>query len=336
MSKNPQIPAIEDTIPRPFIFIVMPFRNELKNVHFAIKQAANAAEAYAERLDDRKYTENMLTRVYSQISASVILVADVTYENPNVYYELGYAHGINKIVLFTKRRTARKLKLPFDTDHYPHILYDPDDMASFTKELTEYMLVGLSKAQARTSSMRPANLEMYVNGLSDRTRITDERLTYTVGKYGRRQEQTHEYNLRSKVSLPIIIKNVGLVSAGPFSDFYLQLAPNSSGPQIVVDTLIGPGGDGKRFTRTLDLTAKDGFTEHWSAPYLVGYLKPNLFLTLTINFTISSFDVDVLVPVRIGFYIEDQQYLYEFDLRVEVPFTLDQLGLAPGTELPKD
>ena len=66
------------------------------------------------------FLENILERIYNQISRADIVVAEMTGRNPNVFYEAGYAHGLGKpVILLTKSVDD----IPFDLRHYPHIVY---------------------------------------------------------------------------------------------------------------------------------------------------------------------------------------------------------------------
>ena len=46
------------------------------------------------------------------IEEASVIIADVTTDNPNVFYEVGYAHGIKKATILLSDRTREKL--PFD------------------------------------------------------------------------------------------------------------------------------------------------------------------------------------------------------------------------------
>lgn len=64
--------------------------------------------------------EGILERIYNQIDVADLIIADMTGRNPNVFYEVGYAHAKNKLcVLLTK--TADDI--PFDLKHHRHIVY---------------------------------------------------------------------------------------------------------------------------------------------------------------------------------------------------------------------
>lgn len=102
--------------------MLMPFDGEFDDVYkLGIKQSCIDAGAYCERVDEQIYTESMLERIYNQISKADIIIADMTGRNPNVFYEVGYAHALGKTsILLTKNATD----IPFDLKHYPHIIYE--------------------------------------------------------------------------------------------------------------------------------------------------------------------------------------------------------------------
>src|SRR5437868_2856381 len=92
------------TAPKPFVFVLMPFAEEFNDIYkFGIKGAAEDTGAYAERVDEQIFTEGFLPRIYNQISKADVIVADMTNRNPNVFYEVGYAHALGKIVFITNQ-----------------------------------------------------------------------------------------------------------------------------------------------------------------------------------------------------------------------------------------
>jgi hypothetical protein len=63
----------------------------------------------------------MLQRIYHQINSADLIIADMTGKNPNVFYEVGYAHALDKkVILLTKNGED----IPFDLKHYPFIIYE--------------------------------------------------------------------------------------------------------------------------------------------------------------------------------------------------------------------
>lgn len=109
------------TAPKPFVFVLMPFAEDFDDIYkLGIKEAAKEVGAYAERVDEQIFTEGILERIFNQISKADVIVADMTGRNPNVFYEVGYAHALGKIVLLL---TQKADDIPFDLKHKQHIVY---------------------------------------------------------------------------------------------------------------------------------------------------------------------------------------------------------------------
>jgi hypothetical protein len=114
--------SISSTTPKPFVFVVMPFDSAFDDIYeIAIKEACDYAGAYCERLDDQIFEERMLDRIYNQIAKADILIADMSNRNPNVFYEVGYAHALGKRVILL---TNNAEDIPFDLNQHFHIVYN--------------------------------------------------------------------------------------------------------------------------------------------------------------------------------------------------------------------
>jgi hypothetical protein len=113
--------TLPPTRPRPFVFTLMPFTPEYEDTYrLAISAACEAAGAYCERVDEQIFHESILQRIYNQIAKADLIVADMSDRNPNVFYEVGYAHALGKRVVLLTRHAE---DIPFDLKHYPHIVY---------------------------------------------------------------------------------------------------------------------------------------------------------------------------------------------------------------------
>jgi len=112
---------MEGTRPKAFVFVLMPFDESFRDVYeVGIKAACKDAGAYCERVDEQIFVESILERVYNQIAKADVIVAEMTGRNPNVFYEVGYAHALGKQVILL---TQNSEDIPFDLKHYPHIIY---------------------------------------------------------------------------------------------------------------------------------------------------------------------------------------------------------------------
>ncbi len=122
------------TRPKKFCFVLMPFDNEFDDIYqLGIKQSCIDAGAYCERVDEQIFNESILDRIYNQISKADIVIADMTNRNPNVFYEVGYAHALGKTTILLTKNSE---DIPFDLKHYPHIIYN-NSISKLKEDLTQ-------------------------------------------------------------------------------------------------------------------------------------------------------------------------------------------------------
>ena len=84
------------------------------------------------RIDQREHINKIDDEIIAEIRRSRFLVADFTHGEDGarggVYYEAGFAHGLDIPVIFTCRKDAVDT-LHFDTNHYNHIVWEnPEDL----------------------------------------------------------------------------------------------------------------------------------------------------------------------------------------------------------------
>ena len=106
----------------PKAFIVMQYTEEYNELfNEVIKPVCEEHGFEAIRADDL-YTQNQVVQdiIYS-IRESAVVIADITPDNPNVYYEVGFSHGINKPTILLCDTTRERL--PFDLSGFRTIFY---------------------------------------------------------------------------------------------------------------------------------------------------------------------------------------------------------------------
>lgn len=102
-------------------FVLMPFAEELSDVYRCLIADGLAKAGYeVKRADDILSQNNILNDIVSGIVSSDLIVADLTGANPNVYYELGIAHALNKNVILLTQDIE---ELPFDLRSYRVVSY---------------------------------------------------------------------------------------------------------------------------------------------------------------------------------------------------------------------
>jgi hypothetical protein len=151
----------ESTLPKPFVFVLMPFEDEFSDIYkFGIKGAAEEVGAYAERIDEQIFTEGILDRIFTQISKSDVVVADMTGRNPNVFYEVGYAHALGKITLLLTQAVE---DIPFDLKHRQHIVY-AGKIDALRKELAERLRWAIQASRTNRRPVHSERLTLFVFG----------------------------------------------------------------------------------------------------------------------------------------------------------------------------
>jgi hypothetical protein len=112
----------DQTSPKPFVFVLMPFKPAFDDIYqFGIRATCEAVGAYSERVDEQLYDGTVLARIYNQIAKADVVVADMTGQNANVFYEVGYAHALDRRVILLTQSAS---DIPFDFKHYPHVVYE--------------------------------------------------------------------------------------------------------------------------------------------------------------------------------------------------------------------
>jgi hypothetical protein len=103
------------------VFVITSFEDDMEPVYKAIKAAAGRHRLSAKRVKDIKGDYRITDKMLSLISQAKYVVADLTHERPNVYFELGYARGLGKIVITTVRKDTT---VHFDVKDWTYIEYD--------------------------------------------------------------------------------------------------------------------------------------------------------------------------------------------------------------------
>jgi len=107
---------------KPKAFVVMQFGEPYDSVYTeVIKPVVETAGLQSFRVDDVYRPGIILQDIIQGIAESEVIIAEITPPNPNVFYELGYAHAIGKPTILL---ADRKNPLPFDIRSYRCIFYD--------------------------------------------------------------------------------------------------------------------------------------------------------------------------------------------------------------------
>jgi len=110
-------------------FVAMSFHESLKDAYDnGIFLAVKDCKMDPMRMDLVEHNEKICDKMVAEIRTCQFLVADVTLQRPNVYFEGGFAMGLGRPVIWTCREDDRK-QVQFDTRQYNHIFWkDPKDL----------------------------------------------------------------------------------------------------------------------------------------------------------------------------------------------------------------
>ncbi len=104
-------------------FVVMQFTQEFDELYDeVIKPVCEEFNLLCVRADDIYNSGPILSDIINSIQKSSLIIADITPDNPNVFYEVGFAHGTNKATILLSDR--KREKLPFDVSGMRTIFYD--------------------------------------------------------------------------------------------------------------------------------------------------------------------------------------------------------------------
>jgi hypothetical protein len=116
--KNRYYQAIKIQAEDPFCFVLMPFKEQefsqdiyWKTIKPYIEQSFGI-NCY--RVDEDQLPDRIDNKIYTYILKAAFVIAEITTQNPNVMYELGLAHMIEKDVVLLTADNARIV--PFDVD----------------------------------------------------------------------------------------------------------------------------------------------------------------------------------------------------------------------------
>lgn len=134
-------------------FVIQPFDAGKFDKRFEdiYKPAIEAAGLEAYRVDKDPGVSVPIEAIESGIKAASICLADITADNPNVWYELGFAFASGRpvVMVCSEERTGKKY--PFDIQHRSIIPYHADSPSDFDllkQKLTARLRAVMEKSEA--------------------------------------------------------------------------------------------------------------------------------------------------------------------------------------------
>jgi hypothetical protein len=102
--------ARPDTFESNLVFVIMSLKgDDMWDVFAAVKDECAKLGLKPTRVDENIGSGLIIKEIITLIERAEFLICDLTHERPNVYYELGYAHGVGNqplnILLIAKEGT---------------------------------------------------------------------------------------------------------------------------------------------------------------------------------------------------------------------------------------
>jgi hypothetical protein len=104
------------------VFVIMSFANDpkLQDAYESFKEVCAEYQYECERVDDSTVSDRILPQIHARIGKAAFVIADLTEQNANVYYEFGVAQGLGKPYVATAYKGT---SLPFDVNDVPTIFW---------------------------------------------------------------------------------------------------------------------------------------------------------------------------------------------------------------------
>jgi len=92
------------------VFVIMPFAEAFDDVYeLGIKASVETLGWDCQRADEVIHNRDIMCKVCQGIRQARFVIADLTGQNANVFYELGMAHALEKDVILLAQEEARKV-----------------------------------------------------------------------------------------------------------------------------------------------------------------------------------------------------------------------------------
>jgi hypothetical protein len=137
----------------PICFVIQPFDSGKFDKRFndVYKPAIEAAGLEAYRVDRDPGVDVPIEAIEAGIRSAAMCLADITTDNPNVWYELGFAFAAGRPVVMVCSQERTDKKYPFDIQHrtiIPYVADAPSDFDTLKQSLTARIKAVLTKGEA--------------------------------------------------------------------------------------------------------------------------------------------------------------------------------------------
>lgn len=147
-------------------FVIMPFREPFDSYYSQIIQPAARQSGFSvSRSDEVYHPQAFVQTIWDCIITADVVIAEMTGVNPNVLYELGLCHAIDKTVIMLAQSIEH---IPADLRHINCLIYDtsrPSWALGMKKKLGK--MIGAAHVSVRTPYLRPTPIFDHGKRLSE-------------------------------------------------------------------------------------------------------------------------------------------------------------------------
>ena len=110
----------EDLIEKDYVFVLTPFHTKYDGVYEEIKSVCDKADIRCVRGDEQNFKGDIFSHVLKNIVQAKVVIANLSGRNPNVLYELGIAHALDKTTILVSNMLE---ELPADIKSKRIVVY---------------------------------------------------------------------------------------------------------------------------------------------------------------------------------------------------------------------
>lgn len=129
--------SVEEGQKKTYVFTLLPFQEKFFSIYEdVIKPVAKELDCITKHAAEINNVDIIVNTIYTEIAKSDFLIADASERNPNVFYEIGYAHALGKKVIIL---TQDPKDIPFDIRGLRYIEYDPNSRNLLSEKLRNFI-----------------------------------------------------------------------------------------------------------------------------------------------------------------------------------------------------
>ena len=164
-----------------YCFVIQPFDNGKYDQRYRdiIKPAIESCGFRSYRVDEDYGVEIPISTIEARIIDASFILAEITTDNPNVWFELGYALANSKLVILMCS-DERKSNFPFDIRHRNILIYHTGSLSDFEdcqKKLKEIINARYLKTTDKTVDNTITDEELLVLKFISRDQKTSFAIT---------------------------------------------------------------------------------------------------------------------------------------------------------------